>query len=112
MARSVGADLLRTLGDLLTYLYRRHLLTAFERLLLEADGADRGAPPGQRAAAPPGAVGFADLTEFTCTAATSSEAELTALVDDFGSLAADVVAAAGGRVVKLIGDDVGRVRSR
>jgi adenylate cyclase len=98
LAEGSPDDPLRILTDLLGYLYRRHLLAAVERLVRTPERAS--------ALAPVGVVGFADLTNFTATSAAATEQELTGLVDGFAGLAADAVAAAGGRVVKLIGDEV------
>jgi adenylate cyclase len=89
---------LPVLDELLVYLYRRHLLAAVERVTLAPDPS---AAPVARAV-----VGFADLTDFTAMSAAASESELTDVVDGFAGLAADAVATAGGRVVKLIGDEV------
>jgi class 3 adenylate cyclase len=50
-------------------------------------------------------VGFADLVGSTETLLAGSVADLAALVRDFEALTWDLVAGAGGRVVKLIGDE-------
>ncbi|MEY2476017.1 MAG: adenylate cyclase [Actinomycetota bacterium] len=50
-------------------------------------------------------VGFADLVDSTEVLLAGSVADLAALVSGFEMLAWDVVAGAGGRVVKLIGDE-------
>ncbi len=52
------------------------------------------------------AVGFVDLTDFTTRAQHMSSDELLELVLDFEATACDLVAEHGGRVVKLIGDEV------
>ena len=52
------------------------------------------------------AVGFADLVGSTALAQQLSIKELGAVLAEFDELASDVVVAAGGRVVKLIGDEV------
>jgi adenylate cyclase len=92
-------EVLPTLDDLLVYLYRRHLLAAVERsVLLERDHADRPLPTL--------AVGFADLVGFTRVANQIDEAELSELVEGFNGAAADVVAEGGGRVVKMLGDEI------
>lgn len=92
------ADPMPVLDELLSYLYRRHLFAALERAAFAVDPAEPGtAPLG---------VGFADLADFSATTAAATEEELTGLVDEFASVAADLVATAGGRVVKLIGDEV------
>jgi class 3 adenylate cyclase len=54
----------------------------------------------------PLAVGFVDLVGFTPLTATSTARELIALVLDFESRAYDIVTEHGGRLVKLIGDEV------
>jgi len=51
-------------------------------------------------------VGFVDLVGFTAIAENLEEAELAALVDRFTTVAHDTVTAAGGRIVKTIGDEV------
>jgi adenylate cyclase len=52
------------------------------------------------------AVGFADLVGFTALSQQLEEDELAKLVDRFEATAYDVVSAGGGRVVKMIGDEV------
>jgi adenylate cyclase len=52
------------------------------------------------------AVGFIDLVGFTPLSQRMSIAELRTVVDEFEGSALDTVAAQGGRVVKLIGDEV------
>jgi adenylate cyclase len=51
-------------------------------------------------------VGFIDLVGFTSLSGRMSPAELGRLVEHFEETAHDVVTARGGRVVKLIGDEV------
>lgn len=51
-------------------------------------------------------VGFIDLVDSTELARGTAMDELGALLTEFERLAADAVTAAGGRVVKLIGDEV------
>ena len=82
--------------DVLEQVWRRHLQVAARRRLLRGD-VDDG--PGQ-------VVGFADLVGFTALAQQVSDAELAEVVDQFERLAYDVVVAGGGRVVKMIGDEV------
>jgi len=53
-----------------------------------------------------GAVGFVDLVGYTALAMELDIEELGALVTRFGDLAHDTVVAAGGRIVKTIGDEV------
>ena len=52
------------------------------------------------------AVGFVDLSGFTTRSAASSSEELLELVVGFESAAMDLVSGQGGRLVKLIGDEV------
>ena len=51
-------------------------------------------------------VGFVDLVDSTGLALAVTMGELGILLTEFENLTADVVVAAGGRVVKLIGDEV------
>jgi adenylate cyclase len=80
----------------LEQVWRRHLQVAARRRLLRGDAEDG---PGQ-------IVGFADLVGFTALAQQVSDEELAEVVDQFERLAYDVVVAGGGRVVKMIGDEV------
>lgn len=80
----------------LEQVWRRHLQVAARRRLLRGD-VDDG--PGL-------VVGFADLVGFTALAQQVSDEELAEVVDQFERLAYDVVVAGGGRVVKMIGDEV------
>ncbi len=80
----------------LEQVWRRHLQVAARRRLLRGD-VDDG--PGL-------VVGFADLVGFTALAQQVSDVELAEVVDRFERLAYDVVVAGGGRVVKMIGDEV------
>jgi len=49
---------------------------------------------------------FSDLVGFTALAQQVSDQELAEVVDQFERLAYDVVVAGGGRVLKMIGDEV------
>lgn len=80
----------------LEQVWRRHLQAAARRRLLRGDIEDG---PGL-------VVGFADLVGFTALAQQVTDEELAAVVDHFERLAYDVVVAGGGRVVKMIGDEV------
>ena len=51
------------------------------------------------------AVGFVDLVGFTRVSGSLPDDELAGLLSRFESLASDIVTEAGGRVVKLIGDE-------
>ena len=52
------------------------------------------------------AVGFADMVGFTMLSQHLGDEELAAVVSRFEELAHDTVVALGGRVVKMIGDEV------
>lgn len=80
----------------LEQIWRRHLQVAARRRLLRGDSEDG---PGL-------VVGFADLVGFTALAQQVTDAELAAVVEQFERMAYDVVVAGGGRVVKMIGDEV------
>jgi len=81
---------------ILEQVWRRHLQAAARRRLL------RGDPEEGRGLV----VGFADLVGFTAMAQEATDEELAEVVDHFERLAYDVVVAGGGRVVKMIGDEV------
>ena len=89
-------------GDLevlLVHVWRRHLAATVGWL----GGAAR---EGDVATASPLTVGFADLVSYTRLSQRLEQHELGVLVQRFEGLAADVVTAGGGRVVKTIGDEV------
>jgi len=78
---------------LVAALHRRHLDAAVERRQ------NRG-PAGS-----PVTVGFVDLVGFTAISRRLDDVELSDLLSRFETLAHDVVASHGGRVVKTIGDE-------
>ncbi len=86
------------LDQTLGLVWRRHLASAAQRTVL-AVGTDE-------ADTHTAIVGFADLVEFTALTEQLNEAELAAAMDRFDDLAYDTVSALGGRVVKMIGDEV------
>jgi adenylate cyclase len=81
---------------ILEQVWRRHLQVAARRRLLRGDPDDNQGH----------VVGFADLVGFTALSQQASDEELASVVDQFERLAYDVVVAGGGRVVKMIGDEV------
>src|SRR5690349_20401644 len=91
-----GTQLLVDFPKILEQVWRRHLQAAARRRLLRTEGDDAA---GQ-------VVGFADLVGFTALAQQVSDQELAEVVDQFENLAYDVVVAGGGRVLKMIGDEV------
>lgn len=84
------------MDPVLLHVWRHELLAALLRVL---SGAAAGG--GQALA-----VGFADLVGFTALSQQLDTAELTALVDRFETLAYARIVERGGRVVKMIGDEV------
>lgn len=88
--------LLPIVPSVLAAAWRRHLQAAVRRRLSMAEAGE----------GPLGVVGFADLVGFTALSQQVGDDELTAIVDQFEQLAFDVVTANGGRVVKMIGDEV------
>jgi len=85
---------------LLEYVWRRHLQAATRRAMLHRTrGVDEGVRPVM-------AVGFADMVGFTVLSQHLGDEELAAVVARFEELAHDTVVALGGRVVKMIGDEV------
>ncbi len=81
---------------ILEQVWRRHLQVAARRRLLRGDVEDNQGH----------VVGFADLVGFTALSQQANDEELARVVDQFERLAYDVVVAGGGRVVKMIGDEV------
>lgn len=95
-ATQAARELVPVLEGLIGYVWRRHLAAAAARAL---------AHPGEVVARTM-AVGFADLVGYTALTRHVDEDELARVVGGFESLASDVIAQAGGRVVKTVGDEV------
>jgi adenylate cyclase len=91
--------LLPVLEQLLVHGWRRQLAAAIERGLGDAER-DGNVETGHLT------VGFADQVGFTRLTRRLEEDELAALVERFESRSADVVAAAGGRLIKTLGDEI------
>lgn len=96
LARSIS-DVLPTIPHLLDYVWRRHMQAAARSRLLRNES---GASTEEMA------IGFADLVGFTSLSQQISPQDLAAVVDRFERHAYDTVARMGGRVVKMIGDEV------
>ncbi len=88
-----------TMGKILEYVWRRHLQDALRRAMLVRVTTGEGTSPVF-------AVGFADMVGFTMLSERLDEEELSSLISRFEQVSHDVVAAAGGRIVKMIGDEV------
>ncbi len=96
---AVYADtLLPTMPRVMEYVWRRHLQVAARRRV--AREAQPGGHPDHKT------VGFADLVGFTALSQELDEHELARVVDRFEAIAYDTVVRLGGRVVKMIGDEV------
>lgn len=79
------------------YVWRRHLASAAGRLLMEDDPTR----PTVRAA-----VGFVDIVGYTARSTSLEEGELVEWLEGFEASVTATVVAAGGRVIKNIGDEV------
>ncbi len=92
---------------LIVYSWRRHIQAATRRratMLRDRSGGDTSLPELT--------VGFADMVGFTALSQQLSGVELARVVDRFEELAHDTVVRGGGRVVKMIGDEVMFVTER
>jgi adenylate cyclase len=96
------ADLVERIGALappleqfLGYVWRRHLLAALLRITAAPAAADRDQT-----------VGFADLVGFTAISQALDSKALATMVDRFEAIVYEHVPTRGGRVVKMIGDEV------
>jgi adenylate cyclase len=83
------------LEQFLGYVWRRHLVASLRRRVAGPSAADR-----------PVTVGFADLVGFTAMSEALDPPELAAIVDRFEATAYEHIPERGGRVVKMIGDEV------
>ena len=89
-------EVLEEMPTILGYVWRRHLTDAARRRRMRSlTGAGKVV-----------CVGFADMVGFTATVQELPEVELAEVVGRFEEIAYDVVRAHGGRVVKMIGDEV------
>jgi adenylate cyclase len=96
----VASTSLPAMGRLLEFAWRRHVQAATRRaMLIRTRGTVEGVSPTL-------AVGFADMVGYTVLSQHIEEAQLAAVVSRFEELAYDTVTGLGGRVVKMIGDEV------
>jgi adenylate cyclase len=93
-----AAALLPFVGKSLETLLRQHLIAARRTFLADAVG------PGYETRQL--SVGFVDMVGSTAMARRLSTRELGAALTEFERLASDTVVSGGGRVVKLIGDEI------
>ena len=94
---TAGRDLLPLFVDATNAVFRRHMVLASYQLWSPDE--ERAAVTHERT------VGFADLVGSTEVVRASSAAALAVTVREFEELVWDLVTNAGGRVVKLIGDE-------
>ena len=82
----------------LSYMYRRHLAAAAKRTVFSEQTSDEAGLILS--------VGFADLVGFTAITRRLEDFELEALVERFETISYDTIGSLGGRLVKMIGDEV------
>jgi adenylate cyclase len=97
---SVADVTIPAMAKLLEFVWRRQVAAGIQRNMMLRS---HGLAPGQ---SPVLAVGFADMVGFTLLSQHISDEELAAVVGRFEEISHDIVIAAGGRVVKMIGDEV------
>ena len=97
-ANAEATALLPFVAETIDILLRQHLLTARRTIL--GDAADTGFETQRMC------VGFVDLVGSTSLAERLSTRDYGAVLTEFEHVAADTVTGAGGRVIKLIGDEV------
>ena len=100
-ALQVAGSVLPALEELQTYIWRRHLAASISRMLV-ATGESGDAEDDTEHLV----VGFADMVGFTRTTRRRSTAELSEMIERFGSCTTDVIADGHGRIIKTVGDEV------
>jgi adenylate cyclase len=101
VAAAMAETALATQARLLEYVWRRHLQATIRRQLLMRMERGGTARPSSTMA-----VGFADLVGFTAMSQQLEPHELAKVVSRFEELAFEQVTSHGGRVAKMIGDEV------
>jgi adenylate cyclase len=97
---SVADITIPAMARLLEFVWRRQVAAGIRRTMMLRT---RGVAPGE---SPVLVVGFADMVGFTLLSQHLSDPELAAVVQRFEELSHDIVTSLGGRVVKMIGDEV------
>jgi adenylate cyclase len=95
---TLGESLLRSYEPFIGYIWRRHMLAAIMQTIATANDRASGEETGT--------VGFADLVDFTATSQQLSEHELAQMVERFEQIGYDHIPDRGGRVVKILGDEI------
>lgn len=93
-------DLALSLTSVLRMMMRQHMIQSVERSRRAFAGTSRATLMA------PMAVGFVDLVGFTPLSADMDPQKLSEVVARFEAMATDTITALGGRLVKLIGDEV------
>jgi len=89
--------ILPVMDQLHSYVWRRHLAALTGRAL---------SVPNEEDTSDQIVVGFADVVGYTRMSRQLTETELARLVEQFESMAIEVIASNGGRIVKTMGDEV------
>jgi adenylate cyclase len=97
IVRGLSGPEARDIDQLIGYVYRRQLQAALWRKL---------ADPGQIGQPLTLAVGFVDLVRFTAVTEDIAVEQLSELIERFETVVYHRVTESGGRVVKMIGDEV------
>jgi adenylate cyclase len=97
---SVADVTIPAMARLLEFVWRRQVAAGIQRSMLMRS---HGVAPGE---SPTLAVGFADMVGFTLLSQHLSDRDLAAVVRRFEEISHDIVTGHGGRVVKMIGDEV------
>jgi adenylate cyclase len=90
-------EILRLGSKVQDYVWRRHLVGAATRMVLQ-HSVDTDSEPA--------CAGFVDIVGYTTRSRSMSSAELAALVERFESVVTDLIIEHSGRVVKTIGDEI------
>lgn len=96
-AYRAAAEFIPRIGALIDVVHRHHMISARAHFELVVRDSSASVVCG---------VGFADLSGFTALTQTLTPAELSMLLNEFSAAVSDVLHAAGGRIVKFIGDEV------
>ncbi len=80
-----------------SYVWRRHLLSAANRLILRETASSEGSKM---------CAGFADIVGYTSRSRQMSTAELATLIERFEEVTTRLITDHGGQVIKTIGDEV------
>jgi adenylate cyclase len=91
------SEILRLASKVQDYVWRRHLVGAATRMVLQ-HSVDTDSEPA--------CAGFVDIVGYTTRSRSMTSDELAALVERFESVVTDLITEHSGRVVKTIGDEI------